>query len=76
MIKAMRWQRSPSCHPLLWMQRALEDKMFALSKVAGQANPADLGTKHVDRKTLEAHLTRFGCRMIRRKAELALNAAV
>ena len=54
----------------------MEDKRFALSKVKGSENVADLGTKHLDRKTLEQHLARLGCKMIHGRAESALRAAV
>ena len=37
----------------LWVQREVENQSFSVEKVAGQSNPADLGTKHVDVKVLE-----------------------
>ena len=37
----------------LWVQREVENQSFSVEKVAGQRNPADLGTKHVDVKVLE-----------------------
>ena len=37
----------------LWVQREVENQSFSVEKVAGQRNPADLGTKHVDAKVLE-----------------------
>ena len=36
----------------LWVQREVENQSFSVEKVAGQRNPADLGTKHVDVATL------------------------
>ena len=41
----------------LWVQDRLRAKAFTLTKIAGQLNPADILTKHVDRKTLERHLS-------------------
>ena len=40
----------------LWVQREVENQSFSVEKVAGQRNPADLGTKHKDVKVLAAHL--------------------
>ena len=31
--------------------------LFSLSKIDGKKNPADVGTKHVDKKTLEHALS-------------------
>ena len=37
----------------LWVQREVESNSFSVENVAGQRNPADLGTTHVDVKVLE-----------------------
>ena len=37
----------------LWVQREVENQSVSVEKVAGQRNPADLGTKHVDVKVME-----------------------
>ena len=36
----------------LWLQRHVTNKRLTVEKVAGDSNPADLGTKHVERATL------------------------
>ena len=40
----------------LWVQEKVRLKEFTLTKVPGDVNPADLLTKHVDRRLLEKHL--------------------
>ena len=40
----------------LWVQDKLKTKKITLSKIHGPANPADILTKHVDRRVLETHL--------------------
>ena len=36
----------------LWIQAAVRDKKFVVEKIHTEVNTADLGTKHVDVKTL------------------------
>ena len=38
--------------PTLWLQQAVHEQKVAVCKVKGTANPADLGTKHVDQKII------------------------
>ena len=40
----------------LWVQERLRNGDFALFKVLGAKNPADMLTKHVPRETLDTHL--------------------
>jgi hypothetical protein len=46
----------------LWVQERLKVGDFALHKVAGEVNPADLLTKHVPREGLERHMVVLGAR--------------
>jgi hypothetical protein len=46
----------------LWVQERLKVGDFALHKVAGEMNPADLLTKHVPRECLERHVVALGVR--------------
>ena len=62
--------------PLLWVQRALEEKRFSLYKVDGKNNPADLGTKHMDATTMQRHLARMNIHVLQGASKLALKAAV
>ena len=34
----------------LWVQRLVQDKECAIKKIAGEDNPGDFGTKHLDSK--------------------------
>ena len=43
----------------LWVQDKIRCKDFRLSKVLGTENPADLFTKHLDHKAIEANLNRL-----------------
>ena len=44
----------------LWVQDRLKKKDFALLKVLGTENPADILTKHVDRVLLSKHMAKLG----------------
>ena len=46
----------------LWVQERLRSGAFALRKVAGEDNPADLCTKHVGTAEVERHVRRLGLR--------------
>ena len=37
----------------LWVQEAAEDEDLKFKKIAGEINPADLGTKHLTRKRID-----------------------
>ena len=43
----------------LWVQERVAHKDFELHRVRGQANPADLCTKHLDRSKMHEHMFRF-----------------
>ena len=43
----------------LWIQEKVRARDFELLKVDGQANPADILTKAVDRQTLCRHMNRL-----------------
>lgn len=46
----------------LWIQNRLRRKDFALMKIPGSDNPADMLTKHVDRATMLKHIAKLGLR--------------
>ena len=37
----------------LWVQEAAEEEELKFKKIAGEINPADLGTKHLTRKRID-----------------------
>ena len=43
----------------LWVQERVASKDIVLHRVKGQANPADLLTKHLDRSKIHEHMNRF-----------------
>ena len=52
--------QNPNMHTAdLWVQDRLRAKNFRLTKVLGTLIPADVLTKHVERKVLEQHLHRL-----------------
>ena len=44
----------------LWVQERVENKDLSVSKVAGEKNPADIGTKHVTQEVMSRHLKNIG----------------
>ena len=60
----------------LWLQNALTKGGLALQRQPGPDNPADLGTKHLDRKTMEKHLSAIAFYIARGRSKLALRAAL
>jgi hypothetical protein len=60
--------------PALWLQRAVADRRVAMGKVAGTANPADLGTKHVDRNVITHAMATCGFVTLQGESNLALRA--
>ena len=62
--------------PTLWLQRAVNDGRVAISKVAGDLNPADLGTKYVDRRIIERVWDQCGFVALRGRSDMALRAAI
>ena len=43
----------------LWLQERVEAGEVAVNKIAGEKNPADIGTKHVTKEVMERHLARM-----------------
>ena len=63
--------RHLECHSL-WVQQRLRRKEFKLMKVAGEVNPADLFTKHLEsRNKLDQVVGLFGCRFVDGRAATA-----
>ena len=44
----------------LWVQERVENKELAVGKVAGEKNPADIGTKYVSQELMNRHLKNMG----------------
>ena len=44
----------------LWIQESARSGRFAIHKVDGKINPADILTKYLDRATMETHLKTLG----------------
>ncbi len=56
----------------LWVQQAVRTRRFSLHKVHGEANPADLFTKHMcSREKLASLIDLLGCRFFGGRAEAA-----
>ena len=62
--------------PTLWLQRAVNDGRVAIRKVAGDLNPADLGTKYMDRKIIERVWDQCGFVALKGRSDMALRAAI
>ena len=63
--------RHLECHSL-WVQQRLRRKEFKLLKVAGEVNPADLFTKHLEsRAKLDQVVGLFSCRFMEGRAASA-----
>lgn len=63
--------RHLECHSL-WVQQRLRRREFKLLKVAGEANPADLFTKHLESQAkLNQLVELFGCRFMEGRASSA-----
>ena len=55
----------------LWVQDKIKSKDFALQKIKGTHNPADILTKHIDAPTLHRHLENRSMGMEQGRAESA-----
>ena len=55
----------------LWVQERLRNKQFALFKVRGEDNPADLMTKHLTRDKMLHHLKFLGAEFREGRAQVA-----
>ena len=62
--------------PALWLQQAVQDGRVRLRKVAGAKNPADLGTKFVDRATILRALNQCGFVALSGRSQQSLRAEV
>ena len=62
--------------PTLWLQRAVHDGRVKMSKVNGPENPADLGTKHVEWKTIAQTWLQAGFVLLQGHSQKALRAAL
>ena len=60
--------------PALWLQKAVQDRLVAVDKVPGAENPADLGTKHVDRSVIQHAMQTCGFVTLTGSSNLALRA--
>ena len=58
----------------LWLQAAVSAKRFAVKKVDGKKNVADILTKYVDRETLTRHLVALNCRVSQVRSSALPNA--
>jgi len=61
---------------LLWIQNFVRDGTFALRKILGTENSADLGTKEVSAPTMWKYLKELGFQLRDKPHEKALKAAV
>ena len=62
--------------PCLWMQRAVNEGRIELKKVPTEKNPADAGTKHVDRKVIDMMWQACGFVQLQGQSRKALKAAL
>ena len=62
--------------PTLWLQCAVQEGKVRLSKCPGKTNPADLGTKHVERSIIDTTLKMMNFVHLTGQSALALRAAV
>ena len=60
--------------PALWLQQAVQDRRVAMGKVLGAVNPADFGTKHVDRAVIVHAMKTCGFVTLQGESRLALRA--
>ena len=55
----------------LWVQERLKRGAFCISRVPGEANPADVGTKPLTAKELQGKLEAVGARVVARRPRWA-----
>ena len=58
------------------MQKAVSEGRIAVSKVAGEENPADLGTKFVDRRIIESVWLKAGFVLLKGQSRIAYKASI
>ena len=60
--------------PALWLQRTIHEGRILLSKVKGTVNPADIGTKYVDSKSIVQAWRQMGFVLLEGRSDLALRS--
>ena len=60
--------------PALWLQRTIHEGRVVLNKVKGTVNPADIGTKYVDSKTILQAWKQMGFVLLEGRSDLALRS--
>ena len=60
--------------PSPWLQKAVADGRVQVSKIAGDVNPADLGTKYLDRKSIEKIWQQCGFVLLQGHSRMAYRA--
>ena len=61
--------------PTLWLQQAVHEGRIVVLKVKGTANPADLGTKHVEKAIIDHAWKTMGYRSEGGRSKKALKAS-
>ena len=56
----------------LWVQEAAEDEDLKFRKIAGEINPADLGTKHLTRKRIDDLIEKISLQELAGRADQSL----
>ena len=57
----------------LWVQEVAEDEDLKFKKIAGEINPADLGTKHLTRKRIDDLIEKISLQEAAGRADQSLN---
>ena len=62
--------------PTLWVQKLVQDGKVKVSKIPGNTNPADFGSKHLDAASIQKNLAR--CKFASRagRSDIALRAEI
>ena len=60
----------------LWLQKHITEKEIILQRKKGSENPSDVGTKHLDQKTMWKHVAALGIEPRDRRSELSLSATL
>ena len=60
----------------LWLQNRITEGSLVLKRKPGSENPSDLGTKHLDRKTMRKHVATCGFIEVQGASDLALEATL
>ena len=55
----------------LWVQQTARKRLIDFNKTPGISNPADMGTKPLDRPDMERHCQRLGLTIVKGRAETA-----